>query len=128
MGNYLFYKKLGVNARAAFRDLAFFFLVDTWVEPANVDIGKLRELRDSLTIVDWYLDLRRSWDTDKLLNGFRDKCQIRDGHVGDYVSNNGAGRESDYELPPGEITGELVEVDADGAKPCCGESGGMQSG
>ena len=32
----------------------------------------------------------------------------------------------DYELPAGEGSGDLVEVGADAANSCCGESSGMQ--
>ena len=114
------------NAGAAVRDLAFFFLVDNWVEPKKVDIGKIRELRDSLTIIDHYLWRRRDEETNRLLNGFGDKCQVRHGHVRDHVSIDGAGR--DYELPVGQTDGQLFEVDTHGAESCCGESSGMQCG
>ena len=39
---------------------------------------------------------------------------------------NGVGR--DYELLPGQTSGELVEIEADGAKSCSGESSSMQCG
>ncbi len=114
------------NARTAVRDLALFFLEDNWVEPNRVDIGKLRHLTDSITIVNHYLCIRRQQEKNRLLNGFGDKCQIRDGHVGDHVSRNGTGK--DYELPASETDGRLVEVDSHGATSRCGESGGMQLG
>ncbi len=112
------------NARSAARQLALFFL--TPLETERFDIAQIRELRDLLTIIDFYLERRRQYETNRLLNGFGDQCQIRDGYVGDYVSNNGSGR--DYELLPGEASGELVEVQADGPKSCRGESSGMQCG
>ena len=62
-------------------------------------------------------------ETNRLLDGFG---QIRDGHVGDYVSSNGAGR--DYELPASETDGRLVEVDHARSTACSGESGDMQLG
>ena len=114
------------NAGEAVRDLAFFFLLDNWEEPTKVDIVKIRELRDSLTIIDHYLRRRRDEETNRLLNGFGDKCQIRDGHVGHHVSNNGPWR--DYELPAGQTDGQLLEVNSYGAESRCGESGGMQLG
>ncbi len=114
------------NARTAVRDLALFFLEDNWVEPNRVDIGKLRHLTDSITIVNHYLCIRRQQEKNRLLNGFGDQCQIRHGHVGDHVSRNGAGK--DYELPASETDGRLVEVDSHGATSRCGESGGMQLG
>ncbi len=85
------------NARSAAHRVSSFFLRWDSVEKDHLDIGKIRQLRDSLTIIDHYLWRRREQETNRLLNDFGDKCQIRDGHVGDYVSNNGAGR--DYELP-----------------------------
>ena len=91
-----------------------------------MDIGQLRHFTDSITIINHYLIIKRQQETNRLLNGFGDQCQIRHGHVGDYVSNNGSGR--DFELLPGETSGQLVEVEADGAKSCCGESSGMQCG
>jgi len=91
-----------------------------------LDIGKIIELRDSLTIIDHYLWRRREQDTNRLLNGFGDVCSIRHGNLGDHVSRNGAGK--DYELPASETDGQLVEIDSDGAKSCCGESSGMQCG
>ena len=106
------------NAGEAVRDLAFFFLLDNWAEPTKVDIGKIRQLRDSLTIIDHYLWRRRDEETNRLLNGFEDKCQIRDGHIRDHVSNDGSGR--DYELPAGQTDGQLFEVDSDGAESRCG--------
>ncbi len=115
-----------VNATAAVRDLALFFLVDNWVEPKKVDIGKLRHLEDSITIINHYLCMRRREQINRLLNGFGDKCQIRDGHVGNHVPNNAAGR--DYELPASQTDGQLLEINLDGAESCCGESSGMQCG
>ncbi len=61
-----------VNARAAVRHLGLFFLVDNWVEPKQVDIAKIRILRDSVTIIDYYLWRRRDQETNRLLNGFGD--------------------------------------------------------
>ena len=112
------------NARGAARAVASFFLLP--LETERLDIEKIRALRDSLTLIDHYLWNRRQEDVNRLLNGFEDKCQIRDGHLGDHVSNDGAGR--DYELLVGQTDGQLVESYTDGAASCCGESGGMQLG
>ena len=112
--------------RSAVNELSIFFLSTHWPEPKKIDIGKIRELRDYLTLIDHYLWKRREQEANRLLNGFGDKCQIRDGHVGDHASNDGAGR--DYELPASQTDGQLIEVDADGGESCCGESGGMQLG
>jgi hypothetical protein len=114
------------NARSAAHRVSSFFLRWDSVEKDHLDIGKIRQLRDSLTIIDHYLWRRREQETNRLLNDFGDKCQIRDGHVGDYVSNNGAGR--DYELPASQTDGQLLEINLDGAESCCGESSGMQCG
>ncbi len=89
----------------------------------RLDIGKIIELRDSLTIIDHYLWRRREQDTNRMLHGFGDVCN---GNLGDHVSRNGAGK--DYELPASETDGQLVEIDSDGAKSCFGESSGMQCG
>ena len=102
------------NARSAAHRVASFFLRCDSLETERLDIGKIRELRDSITIIDHYLWRRREQETNRLLNGFGDKCQIRHGHVGDYVSNTNSGK--DYELPAGQTDGQLVEVDSDGAK------------
>jgi len=91
-----------------------------------VDIGKIRHLRDSITIIDHYWWRRREQETNRLLNGFGDKCRVRDGHVGDYVSSTCAGK--DYELPTGEGTGELVESKPDEQTACSGDTSGMQFG
>jgi len=102
------------NARSAAHRVGSFFLRFDAREPDRLDIGKIRELRDSLTLIDHYLWRRREQEINRLLNGFGDNCQIRDGNVGGYVSNNGAGR--DYELPASQTDGQLIEVDSDGAK------------
>ena len=103
------------DARSAAQRVASFFLRCDSREPDRLDIAKIR---DPVTIIDHYLWLRRQQETDRLLNGFGDQCQIRDGHVGDYVSNNGAGRATCW-----PSVWPLVEVDSDGGKSCCGESG-----
>ncbi len=112
------------NARGAARAVASFFLLP--LETERLDVGKIRALRDSLTLIDHYLWRRREEEVNRLLNGFGDKCKICVGHVGSHVSRNGAGK--DYELPASETDGQLIEVDSDGAKSCCGESSGMQCG
>ncbi len=111
------------NARSATQRIANFFSVPI---PDQLDIVKIRDLRDSLTLIDHYLWKRKEREINRLLNGFGNKCQIRDGHVGDNVSSNGAG--PDYELPASQTDGQLVEVDCDGGKSRCGESSGMQCG
>ncbi len=114
------------NARSAAHRVASFFMRCDSLETERLDIGKIRESRDSLTIIDHYLWRRREQETNRLLNGFGDKCQIRHGHVRDNVSDDGAGR--DYELPASQTYGQLVESNIDGAESCCSESGGMQLG
>ena len=115
-------------ARSAVRDVAFFFLSDNWMEPKKVDLTLIRQLRDCLTVIDWYLKSRRDDIVNRLLDTdeFEHKCQIRDGYVGDYVSVNGAGH--DYELPAGEGDGQLVEVVTDESAPRGGETSGMLFG
>ncbi len=107
--------------------MADFFLLDHWVEPKTINLGEIRLLRDSLSVIDWYLKLKTEHITNRLLDSayeFEHKCQIRDGHVGHNVSNNGSG--NDYELPAGEGDGQLVEVVV--REPCNGETSGMQFG
>jgi hypothetical protein len=110
-------------ARSAVRDVAYFFLTDNWVEPKKVDLTLIRQLRDCLTVIDWYLQSRRDDIVNRLLNADEfDKCQIRDGNMGDNVSDNGPW--PDYELSIDEAYGELVEA-VDGAS-CSGETNSMQ--
>ena len=107
-------------ARAAVRDVAYFFLSDNWVEPKKVDlrfcgttsrhrlVSEVKERRHS----------QQAADHDEVEN----RCQIRGGHVGVNVPDNGAG--PDYELSIDEADGEPVEA-VDGAS-CSGDTDSMQ--
>lgn len=85
-------------------------------------------MQDNLTVIDWYLKSRREDIVNRLLatDELQHKCQICDGHVGDNVSVDGAGR--DYQLPPGKRDGQLVEVNNGGLAACSGATSGMQCG
>ena len=50
-------------ARSAVRDVAYFFLTDNWVEPKKVDLTLIRQLRDCLTVIDWYLEVEERRDS-----------------------------------------------------------------
>jgi hypothetical protein len=97
-------------ARSAVIDIAYFFLTDNWVEPKKVDLTLIRQLRDCLTVIDWYLKSRRDEIVNRLLdtNEFEHKCQIRDGDMGSDIPRDGGGL--DYHVPTGQTDGQLVEV------------------
>ncbi|DBA68509.1 TPA: hypothetical protein ACH3X2_001179 [Trebouxia sp. C0005] len=90
----------------------------------TITLQDIRYLEDNLTVIDFYLKKKRA-ELEHIYSKKADeyKLEIRDGHVGDHVSNDGAGR--DYELPTSQTDGQLVESNTDGAESCCGESSGM---
>lgn len=105
-----------VSAIEASRQLyAFFFNGGS-----TINLKDIRHLEDNVTVLDFYLKKKRAeleHDWRKRAELERDwrkradeyKLEIRDGHVGGYVSSHGPG--PDYELPTGEGVCELVAVD-----------------
>ncbi len=113
------------SAQLAAKTVGNYFLLEHWTEPRSIKIIEIRELRDSLTVIDYYLQKKRREIEARLLGEtYEYQHQIRDGYLGDYVPNDGAG--PDYELPPGQGDGTLVKIVID--PPSCGQAGGMQLG
>ncbi len=115
------------SAQLAAKTVANYFLLEHWTAPTTINIGEIRELRDSLTVIDFYLKKKREEIEARLLDSayeFEYQREIRDGYLGDHVPSHGAG--PDYELPPGKGDGQLVEVVV--REPSGGETGGMQLG
>ena len=79
----------------------------------SIKISEIRELRDSLTIIDYYLQKKRREIEAKLLGETHEyQDEIRNGHMGRYVSRDGGGL--DYHVPPGQADGQLVEIPVHG--------------
>lgn len=95
-----------VSAIEASRQLyAFFFNGGS-----TINLKDIRHLEDNVTVLDFYLKKKRAeLEHDWRKRADEYKLEIRDGHVGGYVSSHGPG--PDYELPTGEGVCELVAVD-----------------
>ncbi len=112
-------------AQLSAKTVANYFLLNHWTEPNSVKISEIRELRDSLTVIDFYLQKKREAIEAKLLGETHEyQRQIHDGNVGYNVSGDGAWH--DYELSIDEEDGQLVE--AVDAQSSCGETSCMQCG
>ena len=55
------------TAQLAAKTVANYFLLGHWVEPQGIKISEIRELRENLTIVDFYLRQKRREIEAKLL-------------------------------------------------------------
>ncbi len=47
------------SAQLASKTVANYFLLEHWAEPRSIKISEIRELRDSLTIIDYYLQKKK---------------------------------------------------------------------
>ena len=97
------------SAQLAAKTVGDYFLLKNWTEPRSIEISEVGELRDSLTIIDYYLQKKRREIEAKLLGEpHQYQYQIRDGDMGRYVSRDGGGL--DHHVPPGQADGQLVEI------------------
>ncbi len=104
------------SAQQAAKTLANYFLLENWTAPARINIAEIRELRDSLTVVHFYLKRKREEIGDRLLkNESEYRREICDEHMGVDIPGDGGGQ--DYHVPPIEGDGELVEVVV--SRPSC---------
>ncbi len=111
------------SAQHAAKSLANYYLLENWTAPTKINIGEIRELRDNLTVIDFYLKRKREEIEARLLDSTHEyQCEIRNGNMGNNVSAVSAWR--DYELSIDEEDGKLVAV-VDGSS-CSGETNSMQ--
>ena len=71
----------------------------------------MRELRDNLTVIDFYLKKKRQEIEARLLDSayeYEHQREILNGDLGYSISSDGAGL--DYTIPPGETDGELFKI------------------
>ncbi len=100
------------STQQAAKTVANFFLLENWTSPTTITINikEIRELRDSLTVIEFYLKKKRREIEAGLLDSayeFEYQREISNGYFGDNVSSNGSG--PDHELLVGEGDGELVK-------------------
>ncbi len=99
------------SAQKAAEAIAEFFSTEL---RTGINLREIRELQDSLTVVDFYLKIKRreiEWRLLDIENEYQ--RQVLNGYMGDHLPSDGAG--PDYELPSGERDGQLVEVIVRGA-------------
>ena len=100
------------STQQAAKTVANFFLLENWTSltTITINIKEIRELRDSLTVIEFYLKKKRREIEAGLLDSayeFEYQREISNGYFGDNVSSNGSG--PDHELLVGEGDGELVK-------------------
>ncbi len=79
------------SAQLAAKTVANYFLLEHWTAPTSINLGEIRELRYSLTVIDFYLKNKRQEIEARLLDRtYEYQREIRDGYLGDNVSGDGA--------------------------------------
>ncbi len=96
------------SAQAASRDI-FEFFIDCLPGFEGISLSEVRSLEDRISVIGFYLaQKRRQLEAELLKRTHEYRRSLRNGHVWNHLSGNGSG--PDYELPPGQADGELVEV------------------
>jgi len=71
------------SAQLAAKTVANYFLLEHWTAPTSINLGEIRELRYSLTVIDFYLKNKRQEIEARLLDRtYEYQREIRDGYLG----------------------------------------------